>query len=33
MPAIKVGDLDGFLLGSTLYTQQRLADLGREVPT
>jgi NAD(P)-dependent dehydrogenase (short-subunit alcohol dehydrogenase family) len=33
LPAVKVGDLDGFLTGSILYTQQRLADLGREVPS
>jgi NAD(P)-dependent dehydrogenase (short-subunit alcohol dehydrogenase family) len=33
LPAVKVGDLDGFLQGSVEYTTQRLADLGREVPT
>lgn len=33
IPPIKVGDLDGFLQGSVEYTRQRLADLGREVPT
>jgi hypothetical protein len=33
LPAVKAGDLDGFLRGSIEYTIQRLADLGREVPT
>jgi hypothetical protein len=32
LPAVKTGDLDGFLTGSVQYTIQRLADLGREVP-
>ncbi len=32
LPAIKVGDADGFLQGSIEYTTQRLADLGLAPP-
>ncbi len=33
LPAVKTGDLDGFLQGSVEYTQQRLEALGRPAPT
>ena len=33
LPPVKTGDLDGFLQGSAEYAQQRLADLGRPLPT
>jgi NAD(P)-dependent dehydrogenase (short-subunit alcohol dehydrogenase family) len=33
LPAVKTGDLDGFLQGSVEYTQQRLDALGRATPT
>lgn len=33
LPPVKVGDLDGFLQGAVEYTQARLGDLGRELPT
>lgn len=33
LPAVKTGDLDGFLEGSVLYTRQRLEDEGRDLPS
>ena len=32
LPAIKTGDLEGFLEGSVIYTRQRLDALGRDFP-
>jgi NAD(P)-dependent dehydrogenase (short-subunit alcohol dehydrogenase family) len=32
LPPVKAGDLEGFLQGSTLYTRQRLEDLGLDRP-
>jgi short-subunit dehydrogenase len=32
LPAVKTGDVDGFLAGSVEYTRQRLADAGRPQP-
>ncbi|MGZ4786027.1 MAG: SDR family NAD(P)-dependent oxidoreductase [Acidimicrobiales bacterium] len=33
LPAVKTGDLEGFLAGSVLYTRQRLEAEGRPLPT
>ncbi len=33
LPAVKTGDLEGFLAGSVLYTRQRLEAEGRPFPT
>ena len=33
LPAVKTGDLDGFLQGSVEYTRQRLEALGRPTPS
>ncbi len=33
LPAVKAGDLDGFLAGSVLYTRQRLEAEGLGLPS
>jgi len=32
LPAVKAGDLDGFLAGSVIYTRQRLEAEGLDLP-